>query len=162
MKEIRPEDLSINPRVVGGNDTSAKQNPMGNDTSLNCYTGAPCDTVDNCSTKVPSCHTAICGASADCVDTKYCQTSACGDTRTKAEICCPMPTGSPCVVYTRECRETELCAVSKELCAISKDISCRYTDLCSTDEDCNLTLTCVVSDDCEETQVCMRPTILGC
>lgn len=137
MKEIRPEDLSINPRFVGGNDTSSKQNPIGNDTSLDCYTGAPCDTVDNCSTKVPSCHTAICGESADCVDTKYCQTSGCGDTRTQAVLCCPMPTGSACVVNTKACKDTDLC-----FDPISSDLECKYTYFCSTDDDCRVTVDC--------------------
>lgn len=153
MKEIRPEDLSIHSRLTGSSDASAKENPSNNETMLNCYTGAPCDTMDKCHTKEILCDTdEQCKETAKCLETKYCVTSACGDTRTKAGICCALPTeASVCVIYTRECRDTEQCMVSR-------DIDCQPTELCATDDDCNTHPMCVITSICEETIRCQVST----
>lgn len=165
MKEIRPEDLFLNSRFVGNNRAESRSKTLygDNNTQNNCYTGDPCDTVDKCHTDILICDTdAQCKETAKCLQTKYCKTSQCGDTVTKAEICCPLPTTpTVCGSYTNDCRETEQCLISKDICETAgKDTTCFNTgDICETINDCITNETCV---SCEESKVCMRPTIIGC
>lgn len=161
MKTIKPEDLNLDTRNIGESSKSCQpyQKGLTDDLSKNnCYTTPDCDTKNNCETSELVCDTEFACDTHRCQQTNACPTTKCGDTRTKAEICCALTDSPACMIETKQCPQTNPCLISRDIECETEGPFCQITG----SECFENTQLCILSNECSPTEMCPATNLGGC